>query len=101
MALRGKVQMVIEEGKRCGTKYEETYTFDEANNISETEFVENLLTIGVRRENIIGIEGAEDDICGGDEITVSSSNIYGKTYSRSELLNMQIEYTYCRIEKDD
>ena len=83
------------------SKPEETYTFDEANNISETEFVENLLTIGVRRENIIGIEGAEDDICGGDEITVSSSNIYGKTYSRSELLNMQIEYTYCRIEKDD
>ena len=83
------------------SKPEETYTFDEANNISETEFVENLLTIGVKRENIIGIEGAEDDICGGDEITVSSSNIYGKTYSRSELLNMQIEYTYCRIEKND
>lgn len=29
MALRGNVQMLIEEGESRGTKYEETYTFDE------------------------------------------------------------------------
>ena len=82
-------------------KPEETYTFKEGENLSETEFVENLLTIGVKRENIVGNEGEEDDICGEDIVTVSSSNIDGRTITRSELLNMQIEYTYCRINKND
>lgn len=48
MALRGKVQMVIEEGKRCGTKYEETYTFDEHGKLKS--IVKPLYEMGTDKE---------------------------------------------------
>ena len=82
-------------------KPEETYTFKEGENMSEEEYVNYLLSLGVSQENIKGVEGAEDDICAGDVRTVSSSSLDGKTLSRSELLSSEIEYTYCRIIEDE
>jgi len=82
-------------------KPEETYTFKEGENMPEEEFVNYLLSLGVSEEKIKAVEGAEDDICGGDVRTVSSSSLDGKTLSRSELLNSEIEYTYCRIMDDE
>ena len=78
-------------------KPENTYTFKEGENPSEKEFLERLSEIGVDMNRVTGHEGAEDDICAGDTVTVSSSSLDGKTLSRSELLASDIEYTYCRI----
>lgn len=82
-------------------KPEESYTFNEGSNMSAEEFVNYLEEIGVEAGRIIGKEGAEDDICAGDIVTVSSSNLDGKTLSKSELLNMDIEFTYCRIVENE
>lgn len=81
-------------------KPEATYTFKDAQNETVEEFIEKLTKIGVDSENIKGYEGAEDDICASDVLTVSSSNLDGKTFTLPELLNMKIEYTYCRIVED-
>ena len=81
-------------------KPEATYTFKDAQNETVDEFIERLTKLGVDAENIKGYEGAEDDICASDVVTVSSSNLYGKTLTLPEILNMKIEYTYCRIEEN-
>ena len=81
-------------------KPEATYTFKDAQNETVEEFIEKLTKIGVDSENIKGYEGAEDDICASDVLTVSSSNLDGKTFTLPELLNMKIEYTYCRVVDD-
>lgn len=81
-------------------KPEPVYNFRDANNQPVEEFLSFLNELGVPEENITGTEGAEDDICGGDVPTVSSSNLYGNSYKLSELRTMKIEYTYCRIEDD-
>ena len=82
-------------------KPEETYTFKEGENMSEEEYVNYLLSLGVSEENIKAVEGAEDDICTGEVRTVSSSSLDGKTLTRSELLSSEIEYTYCRIKEKE
>ena len=82
-------------------KPEETYTFKEGENMSEEEYVNYLLSLGVSEENIKAVEGAEDDICTGDVRTVTSSSLDGKTLTRSELLSSEIEYTYCRIKENE
>ncbi|MBR0419747.1 MAG: helix-turn-helix domain-containing protein [Erysipelotrichaceae bacterium] len=82
-------------------KPEETYTFKEGENMSEEEYVNYLLSLGVSEENIKAVEGAEDDICTGEVRTVSSSSLDGKTLTRSELLSSEIEYTYCRIKENE
>ena len=82
-------------------KPEETYTFKEGENLSEEEYVNYLLSLGVSEENIKAVEGAEDDICTGDVRTVTSSSLDGKTLTRSELLSSEIEYTYCRIKENE
>ena len=78
-------------------KPEETYTFRSGENKPEAEFVDYLLSLGVSRDQIVGVPGAEDDICAGNIVTVSSSSLDGKTLTRSELLEMEIEYTYCKV----
>ncbi|MBR5754590.1 MAG: helix-turn-helix domain-containing protein [Erysipelotrichaceae bacterium] len=80
---------------------EEKISFQEARNQPVDEFIEELKKYGVSESNIVGKQGAEDDICGGDVPTVSSSNLYGKSFTLTELLTMKIEYTYCRIEDND
>jgi len=82
-------------------KPEETYTFASDFNYNEEEFVNYLLSLGVKEENIKALEGSEDDICAGESRTISSSNLSGKTLTRSQLLNMEIEYTYCRIMENE
>ena len=82
-------------------KPEETYTFPEASNQKEEEFLAYLVSLGVPEENIRKVEGGEDDWCAADEVTVSSSNLDGKTFTKSELLNMEIEYTYCKVMDDE
>ena len=82
-------------------KPEETYAFKEGENMSEEEYVNYLLSLGVSEENIKAVEGAEDDICTGDVRTVTSSSLDGKTLTRSELLSSEIEYTYCRIKENE
>ncbi len=82
-------------------KPEETYTFKEGEDMSEEEYVNYLLSLGVSEENIKAVEGAEDDICTGDVRTVTSSSLDGKTLTRSELLSSEIEYTYCRIKENE
>ena len=81
-------------------KPEPVYNFRDAYNQPVDEFLSFLDDLGVPEENITGTEGAEDDICGGDILTVSSSNLYGNSYKLSELRTMKIEYTYCRIQDD-
>jgi len=80
---------------------EPTYTFKEGQNQSEKDFINYLSKIGVSEERIIAIDGAEDDICAGEDVTISSSNLDGKTLTKSELLNMDIEYTRCRIIENE
>ena len=81
-------------------KPEETYSFPEGMNLSEEEFRRYLLSLGVSEENLHGSQ-PEDDICATQTVTVSSSNLDGKTFTRSQLLNMTIEYTYCRIMENE
>lgn len=78
-------------------KPEEIFTFGVGENKSEAEFVDYLLSIGVSREQIKAIQGAEDDICADNIVTVSSSSLDGLTLTKSELLESEIEYTYCRV----
>ena len=78
-------------------KPEESYTFRGGENKPEAEFVDYLLSLGVSRDQIIGVPGDEDDICAGNIVTVSSSSLDGKTLTRSELLASEIEYTYCKV----
>ena len=69
--------------------------------MSEEVFRSYLLGLGVPEDHIHATMGSEDDICGGDSVTVSWSHLDGKTFTKSELLNMEIEYTYCRIMEND
>ncbi len=78
-------------------KPEDTYTFRSGENKPEAEFVDYLLSLGVSREQIKAIPGGEDDICADNIVTVSSSSLDGKTLTRSELLESEIEYTYCKV----
>ncbi len=80
---------------------EETYTFNEGGNMSEEEFLAYLESLGVSAERITGMPGDEDDLCAGDIVTVSWSSLDGRTVTKSELLNSDIEYTYCRIIEDE
>ncbi|MBO7677065.1 MAG: hypothetical protein J6S49_06090, partial [Erysipelotrichaceae bacterium] len=82
-------------------KPEETYTFRGGENKPEAEFVDYLLSLGVSRDHIIAIPGAEDDICADNIVTVSGSSLDGKTLTRSELLETEIEYTYCKVLEND
>ena len=80
---------------------EETYTFNEGGNMSEEEFLAYLESLGVSAERITGMPGDEDDLCAGDIVTVSWSSLDGRMVTKSELLNSDIEYTYCRIADDE
>ncbi|MBQ2656958.1 MAG: helix-turn-helix domain-containing protein [Erysipelotrichaceae bacterium] len=82
-------------------KPEETFSFAEGRNTSEEVFRSYLIGLGVSEDHIHASQGGEDDICAGDSPTVSWSNLDGKTVKKSELLNMEIEYTYCRIAEND
>ena len=82
-------------------KPDKTYTFNEGENLSEEEFIKKLTDLGVNPSSIIGKQGAEDDLCAGEVVTVSSSNLDNKTLTLNELLNMEIEYTYCRVLEND
>ena len=81
-------------------KPEETYTFIAGENKPEAEFVDYLLSVGVNRDQITGVEGDEDNICEDNIVTVTSSSLDGQTLSKSELLVSEIEYTYCRIKEE-
>ena len=63
------------------------------------DFIEYLKQFGLSEEQLRGVEG--DEVCEGDEVTVLWSSIDGKTLTKSELLNGEIEYTYCRIEDNE
>ena len=80
---------------------EETYTFKEGENMSEEDFIAYLTSLGVDPERIKGSQGEEDDLCEEDKVTVSWSSLDGKALTRSELLNSDIEYTYCRVMEDE
>ena len=79
-------------------KPEETYTFNEGEIMSEEVFIAYLRGIGVDESHIHGKEG---DYCEDDKVTIISTNLDGKTLTKSELLNMDIEYTYCRIMENE
>lgn len=77
---------------------EEHYTFLLERNMKVEDFIEYLKQFGVSEEQLKGIES--EDACEGDEMTVIWSSIDGKTLTKSELLNSEIEYTYCRVEEN-
>ena len=79
----------------------ETYTFLHTGNMKEEDYIAYLISLGIPEDHITGIPGADDDICAGEDVTVSSSNLDGQTLTKSELLNMQIEYTYCKVMDDE
>ena len=81
------------------TKPEEKYSFFTGGSMSEQEFLDTLGSIGVDSGRIHASEA--EDLCADQTVKVLSSSLDGKTYGRTELLNMDIEYTYCRIGKDD
>lgn len=78
---------------------EEHYTFLLERNMRVEDFIEYLKQFGLSEEQLRGVEG--DEVCEGDEATVLWSSIDGKTLTKSELLNGEIEYTYCRIENNE
>jgi hypothetical protein len=78
---------------------EEHYTFLLERNMRVEDFIEYLKQFGLSEEQLRGVEG--DEVCEGDEATVLWSSIDGKTLTKSELLNGEIEYTYCRIEDNE
>ncbi|MBR4484795.1 MAG: hypothetical protein IKO97_06250, partial [Erysipelotrichaceae bacterium] len=80
---------------------EEKIDFPEASNMKEEDFLNYLRELGVSEDRITAVQGAEDDICAGSEVTVSSSSLDGKSLTKSELLNSDIEYTYCRVQEDE
>ena len=82
-------------------KPEEKIDFPEASNMKEEDFLNYLRELGVSEDGITAVQGAEDDICAGSEVTVSSSSLDGKSLTKSELLNSDIEYTYCRVQEDE
>ncbi|MBQ6478432.1 MAG: helix-turn-helix domain-containing protein [Erysipelotrichaceae bacterium] len=82
-------------------KPEELISFAQGRNMSEEVFRSYLLGLGISEDHIHASQGAEDDICAGDSATVSWSNLDGKSFTKSELLNMEIEYTYCRIMENE
>lgn len=82
-------------------KPEISYTFNPGEYGTEEEFINYLVSLGVDKSKIRSTPSSEDDICAGDEITVSNSNLDGKTLSKAELLDMEIEYTYCRIAENE
>ena len=83
------------------SKPEEQYSFYQSENMSEEVFIGYLKSLGVDESRIHGIEGSEEQLCDSDGVKIVSSNLDGKTFRRSELLNMEIEYTYCRIVEDE
>ncbi|MDO4198515.1 MAG: helix-turn-helix domain-containing protein [Erysipelotrichaceae bacterium] len=60
-------------------------------------FMEYMVSMGFKEENIIGKPGDEDDICGGNVVTVSSTSVDGKTLNADEVGDIVIEYTYCKV----
>ncbi len=78
---------------------EEHYTFLLERNMRVEDFVEYLKQFGVSEEQLKATE--DEDVCEGDERTVSWSSIDGMTLTKSELLNSEIEYTYCRVESNE
>ena len=78
---------------------EEHYTFLLERNMRVEDFIEYLKQFGLSEEQLRGVEA--DEVCEGDEVTVLWSSIDGKTLTKSELLNGEIEYTYCRIENNE
>jgi len=80
-------------------KPEEKIYFKENRNQTVEEFVDYLISLGVKQESIVGKQG--EDTCLEDKITLLSDNLSGKSFTRSELLNMIIEYTYCKIEEEN
>ena len=81
-------------------KPEQVYSFYESNGMGEEVFIAYLKSLGVDETKIHGTE-SEEDACSKEGITIVSSNLDGKSFRRSELLNMEIEYTYCRIIEDE
>lgn len=80
-------------------KPEEKYYFKENRNQTVDEFKQYLISLGVKEEDIRGLEAEET--CTGEEVTLLSDSLSGKSFTRSELLSMIIEYTYCKIEDVD
>lgn len=80
-------------------KPEEKYYFKENRNQTVDEFKEYLISLGVKEEDIRGSEG--EDPCTDENITLLSDSLSGKSFTRSELLSMIIEYTYCKIEDEN
>ena len=64
-------------------------------------FVQYMVSLGFKEENLVGVPGDEDDICSGNVVTVSSTTVDEKTISVSDMPNMVIEYTYCKVLEDE
>lgn len=80
-------------------KPEETVTFNETDYLNKTieEVKQYFMNLGVSEDHIINVEGSEDDICAEDIETVSKTNVDGKTFKKSELKDLIIEYACCRV----
>lgn len=79
---------------------EDTYTFLLDNTSTPEQFEEYLLSFGVDQDKISSKQD-ESVVCEKDEVTVIDSNLFGKTLTTSELLNTDIEYTYCRLDDEE
>ena len=81
-------------------KPEQIYSFYQNNGMGEDVFIAYLKSLGVDETKIHGTE-SEEDVCKKEGITIVSSNLDNKSFRRSELLNMEIEYTYCKVVEDE
>ena len=81
-------------------KPEQIYSFYQNNGMGEDVFIAYLKSLGVDEAKIHGTE-SEEDVCKKEGVTIVSSNLDNKSFRRSELLDMEIEYTYCRIVEDE
>ena len=80
---------------------EEKISIPELNNMTVEELIRYLTELGIDESRIVQVESQEDDICGTDTELVSWTSINGKSLTKSELLNMDIEYTCCKVMDDE
>ena len=80
---------------------EDKITIPELNNMTVEELIAYLKEMGIDESRIKRIESQEDDICGAEVELVSWTSINGKSLTKTELLNMDIEYTCCKVMNDE
>ena len=78
---------------------EQEYTFHQGDFETADEFIDYLVSIGVDKGRIKARESLNE--CAGQADGILDTSLDGKTLSKSELLSMDIEFTYCRGDNNE